>query len=385
MAIAAVCTHCQSRFNLADRLAGKNVKCTKCGKPFKVAEELVDDDEETIDERPSAKKDTISAGAPRPTSKRTRDDEDEDDAAPKRTSSRRDDDEDDDEDSRPRSKKRRDDEDDEDQPRRSKRKKKKAANTNLVVGLCVGGGILLLTIIAIVIIASSGSAKPTAAAPVQPQVAAVDPTPPPTPPAEAVQAPPPQPVSAPPPPPAPMKEPEPAKPTPPPQPAPTPPTPSPPPPSGLQPGAKISVKSEVQGAPPAYMGDFNKYVAQQAETVIKQMGYVPVPDGGLVLHIRAQIIPTNKKATVMVPGQPMLKGKIVVQGQPKRLDIPINELSASLVLNDAQGTKLWGLNHKVLPNGQNLNPQNPAAELQFRMWQDFDGWIKTAALTTMKK
>jgi predicted Zn finger-like uncharacterized protein len=130
MSIAAICPNCDAKFNLADELEGKTVKCKRCQTSFIV---------------PSA--DAIAPKPPR-ASAREKDEDDDDDRdrsePPRRKSRRRDDD--DDEDDR--------DDDDEDDRRRSRRRsgsrqkraprRKQGSSMMAIVLILVGVGALLL-------------------------------------------------------------------------------------------------------------------------------------------------------------------------------------------------------------------------------------------------
>lgn len=135
MAIATNCPNCNAKFNLADELEGKTVKCKRCQSSFVV---------------PSA--DAIASKPPR-SSARDDDDEDEDDRdrsapPPLRKSRRRDEDEDDDD---------RDDEEEDEEPRRrrprrrseererrGRRKAKGGSSMMAIVLVLVGVGVLFL-------------------------------------------------------------------------------------------------------------------------------------------------------------------------------------------------------------------------------------------------
>jgi len=118
MPIIVDCPECGGRFKTRDELAGRRVKCPKCGEAVKV----VDGDERSV-----------AAGPPRRRS-RPVDDDDADDR-PRRRGRSCDDDEEDDDYDRPR---------------------KKKSGKGLIIGLCVGGGLLVVGGIVLVIILISG-------------------------------------------------------------------------------------------------------------------------------------------------------------------------------------------------------------------------------------
>jgi predicted Zn finger-like uncharacterized protein len=138
MPFPIVCPECDARLQVPDTLAGKRVKCKKCGGTF--VARPVDDDDDDRPARPAAK----AADKPRP--RPVADDEDEGDRPQRRSAraSRRDDDDDADQ-NRPRRRSRdEDDEDDEPRPRGKKKGKKKAGSPVLLFVLLGVGALVLI-------------------------------------------------------------------------------------------------------------------------------------------------------------------------------------------------------------------------------------------------
>jgi phage FluMu protein Com len=354
MPISVACTQCKAALKLADTLAGKKVKCPKCKEIFLAAAGV-------------AKTSAIAKGPPASAAKRQ---------APAV------------EKPEPRSKRRRDEESD-DEPRsgRSSRKRQKAGANHLLLALGSGGGVLVVGIVILFIVMSMRSkpavAEPPAVAKAKPAAAS---TPPPAGNEEkpaAPEAPPetPQPAAT---------QPAPAA-SAPGQPAPQPSTPAPTQPpvvaaKGLQPGAKITVRTQIQGTPPGYNGDINKEVKQAVENALTGLGYQPAPEGSgaLILQINAQMAVTGNKIQARVPGpaRPAGKGKIAAP-QLQTVFVPEQEMIANIVVTDDLGANLWKNNNKILSHNRNFQV-NPALEMQAEIWTAFATWIKGPAMQNMK-
>jgi predicted Zn finger-like uncharacterized protein len=122
MPIIVDCPECNGRFKVRDELAGRRVKCPKCGDTVTVPDE----------EEPA-----VAAGPPRRSRPRAADDDYEDD--------------------RPRRRRPRDDDDDDDYDRPRTKSKK-----GLIIGLCVGGGVLLaggVVLILLLLLKGGGSER----------------------------------------------------------------------------------------------------------------------------------------------------------------------------------------------------------------------------------
>src|SRR5262245_30573282 len=133
MPFSIVCPECDARLQVPDALAGKRIKCKKCGGSF-VVRRGADRDDGEEDERPTR------AAAPKA---RRRADEEEDRPARPSANARRRDEDDRDED-RPR-RRSRDENDEDDEPRRrSKKGKKKAAGSPAVLFALLGVGALVV-------------------------------------------------------------------------------------------------------------------------------------------------------------------------------------------------------------------------------------------------
>ena len=63
-------------------------------------------------------------------------------------------------------------------------------------------------------------------------------------------------------------------------------------------GTKITVRVEINGSPPKFQGDFDKHVTEKLEIALRNLGYVPVQDGGMILRVKAQIGPNGKRISV---------------------------------------------------------------------------------------
>jgi hypothetical protein len=368
MPIAAACPQCKKRFQLAPTLLGKKVKCSGCGNPFTVQGTGIQKAAVTV--------------APK---RRVADDEDD---APARTVTRRVRDKEDDDESERRS------------PRKKKRKRKKSSNAGLIVGLSIGGVAVVAVIVVVTILAIRSGRRPEviAQAPPADALAKVLETPPPatvTPPAPP-QA---EPVAVPQPQPQPEPQPEPTSPPPmetvTPTPMPETPEVTTPPPPSLKQGAKITVRTEISGTPPGFNGDYNGQIRQSLENTLRQMGYQTVSDGGLVLTVRADFSPTGKNVSVRSPNQPppppprpIVKGRPV--GPPPRPPMPqmqsygVDQLNASIVLTDMQGSAMWKNEKRFTPNTGGLG-NDPTRAMHDQMWRSFDGWIRGNVLATMKK
>ena len=122
MAIKISCPNCDRKYNLADTMAGKTIRCKDCEKQFRVDDP---DAEDGLISEADARRRRSTIGAK--SRKADFDDEDEDD--------------------RPRRRSRYRDEDDDDRPR-----KKKSKAGGVPVALLVGGGVGLLLIIGVVIL-----------------------------------------------------------------------------------------------------------------------------------------------------------------------------------------------------------------------------------------
>jgi hypothetical protein len=337
MAIAVSCPHCDGRLKLADKLAAKTVKCPKCGKAFKAASEEDDELDEAIEERKER---------PAPSrSRRERDDDEDDDDRPR---SRRHDDDD-------------EDDDDDDRPRRSRRKsKQKKSNTGLIIGLCAGGGVLVLVLGLVLVLtlrsrapaanqaglqANAGPPPNGAQPPVVPNAKPQEPKP---------QPPAPQPVQ----PPevkktAPMNA----------NPGPAVPVTGVP----LKPGTRITVKSQVQGSPPEFAGDYNMQLTQKIELALRELSLEPVAEGGLNLTISAQLSDTGKTMKVRTDS------------------FPVPQIAATMLLTDPQGTAIWKQEGKfTLPKILVLRTNNPGREIQERVWQSFETWARGKGLASLK-
>ncbi len=370
MPVSAQCSHCQARLKLADHLAGKRVKCPKCGQVFLAAAEVA-----AVKSAPTASKKEGIAKGPPPVS------------AGKRTAPMADE-------PRPRSKKRRDEDSEDDaRPARSKRKRQQAGSNHLLLAVATGGGVLLVGIIVLVIVMSMKSRPAGAEAPVVAK-AKPAPTAPPantnvsdspadspsqqpqpdtTPPANVANS------AAPPSQPAPRQA------------APTTPTQVPAVAAkGLQPGAKIIVRTQMVGVPPAYPGDYNKEVKQSVELALGKLGYQAAPEGsgGLILQVSAQIANTGKMVQVRpIGGAQVLrpKGKgFAPAPQQQAQSYPEEQVTANLVLTDANGTTLWKADNKFLSHSRNFRTANPLLEMQLEMWTAFNTWVNGPAIQNMR-
>jgi predicted Zn finger-like uncharacterized protein len=373
MPLSAQCSHCQASLKLADHLAGKRVKCPKCGQVFLAAAEVAALKSATT----ASKKEGIAKGPPPLVS------------AGKRTASLADD-------SRPRSKKRRDEDSEDDaRPARSKRKRQQAGSNHMLLAVASGGGVLVVGIIVLFIVMSMRSrpavaetpvvakAKPAPVAPVANTNVADPPADPPPPQPSQPEATPPAnvPNAA-----------APSQPAPP-QAAPTTPTLVPGVSAkGLQPGSKIIVRTQIQGAPPGYSGDYNKDVKQTLEIAIANLGYQPVPEGGggFILQVTAQMSGTGNMIQVkpLGPSAPPIarpKGKGLQPAPPQQTQsYPEEQITATIVLTDAQGTALWKNNSKFLSHSRILKTGNPALEMQAEMWASFNNWVRGPAIKNMR-
>jgi hypothetical protein len=132
MPFAIVCPSCDARLQAPDELAGKRVKCKKCGESFVVRRA---EDEDHRPARP-AKAPGVAA---RP---RREDEEDEDDAPrrPAKAARSRDDDADEDRPRRPRE----NDNDDEPQPKKRRKKRKKKVGPPVALFVAIGVGAVVL-------------------------------------------------------------------------------------------------------------------------------------------------------------------------------------------------------------------------------------------------
>ena len=375
MAITARCSHCRTALRVPDAMSGKKAKCPKCGQIFQVAS-ITDEDDGAV-----------RASAPRPTSRPKNAVAGPVSAPAARRRVRRED-------------------DDEEAPRaRSKRKRRKqASNQGLIVGLSVGGGVLALSGIVIAVAMATAKGRVVEQAPIL-QVAHAAPAPP----AEVVAAaaakvePVPQPVA----PPAPVAEPEKPAPAPvvsvPQPPAPAPETPSSLTGGKLVPGAKITVRAQIQGSPPKFQGDFNKHVVQNIEIALRNLGYEPVPDGGLILQVNAQIGPaagTIKVRTIgasppppppaprpvrPIKGAPPPPPPQPVQPQPPREQTySLEQITASFVLTDMRGSALWKKDKQFASGLRVFRTTDPPGEMREQLWRAFDGWAGDDAIATMK-
>ena len=340
MTIAARCAHCRANLRLPDSLDGKKAKCPKCAKVFQVTAAEVD---ETVASRPKPSR-------------------------PKR-----------------------------------RRPKKKASNQGLIVGLSVGAGVLVVSLIVIgIVIAKNRVAELPPAQVVAQAVPAPQMTAPATPKVE-----PPGPKPAPPQPqaapvaeiensatatvvddPA-YNEPEVPRTAPGTRPS----------PSGakLAPGTRITVRAQLQGSPPKFQGDFNKHITQRIEIALRNLGYEPVPDGGLILQVNAQVGPTGAsiKVRTIGPSPPPPPRPIrPVKGQPppqppsppppREQTYPTELVTASLVLTDMRGSAIWKHDHQFRSTLGVFRTTDPPSEMREQIWRDFESWAGGAAVATMR-
>lgn len=176
MPIQAICSSCGRRYNLADNLTGKTVKCKDCGESFVVSgsgdaksnpEAPSSGEKEAVKDK-EAVKTTPAAPPPLRSSRKLEDDnesprrraaEEEEDDRPRRT--RRDED---DEDVRPRRRPRDDEDDDEDDYRRSRRSRR-ASGGGAALALLLGGiaAAVLVAGGALFFVLSSGTDDPAPA------------------------------------------------------------------------------------------------------------------------------------------------------------------------------------------------------------------------------
>ncbi len=360
MPVSAQCSHCQARLNLADHLAGKRVKCPKCGQIFVAAEEVA-----ALKSAPMASKKEGIAKGPPPVS------------ASKRTAPVK-------EEPQPRSKKRRDEDSEDDaRPARSKRKRQKSSSNHLLLALASGGGVLLVGVVILFIVMSVRSRPAVAETPVvakaKPASTAraantniAEPPADPAPPANVPNA-------------APSSQPTPQQTTPTQVPA-VAATPA----KGLQQGAKIIVRTQITGVPAAYPGDYNKEVKQTVELALANLGYQAAPEGsgGLILQVTAQIANTGREVQVKpIGGAPVARprGKGFQPIQPQQAQrYPEEQVNANLVLTDAQGTALWKTESKFLSHSRIFRTANPLLEMQLEMWTAFNTWVKGPAIQNMR-
>jgi predicted Zn finger-like uncharacterized protein len=369
MTIVARCGHCRANLRVPDALDGKKAKCPKCGKVFQVA--AAEADEAPIASRPISPRPKAGAALPE-SRRRVRREDDEDDDKPR---------------ARP----------------KKRRAKKKASNQGLIVGLSVGAGVLVIGLVVVVgvVMAKSRNADLPAAPPVA--QAAVPPPPAAVPAAkvEPAPAPAPAPQQA----PAPVAEvqtpvaeavPDESE-----RPQTAPQTPSSPIGTKLAPGTKITVRAQIQGSPPKFQGDFNKHVTQRIEIALRKLGYVPVPDGGLILQVNAQIAPTGgtvKVRTIGPPPPPAPRPVRPVKGQPppppppapqptppREQSYPLEQISASLVLTDMRGSAVWKHDHKFDSITRVFRTTDPPSEMREEIWRNFDAWAAADAVITMKQ
>jgi Zn-finger nucleic acid-binding protein len=113
VAIAVSCPSCDRELKVKDELAGRKIKCPKCGEAIAVSAKL--DDEMAR----SAKK-----------SRKPRSEEDDDDEA-----------------------------EEDDRPRKKKKKKPQKNNNLMIIGAAVGGLVVVIVVVLIIILSGGGNAK----------------------------------------------------------------------------------------------------------------------------------------------------------------------------------------------------------------------------------
>jgi hypothetical protein len=156
----------------------------------------------------------------------------------------------------------------------------------------------------------------------------------------------------------------------------------------VQGGTKITVRCEIQGNPPDFNGDYNKHVTQDLEIALRQRGFEPVPEGGMVLQVRAQISNSGKSITVRPigapPPRPGLKGGQPVKPNQEQV-YPIEQITASLVLTDTKGTAVWkNENTFHPPRTMIFKTDNIPREMQEPMWRAFDSWLRGPGIATIR-
>ena len=284
MALTVRCPHCRSPLRLPDTMGGNKAKCPKCGEAFQVAKSAaaaggaVRADAPRSAPRPQS---SASSAGSLPAARRRvrREYEDEED--------------DDDRDVRP-----------------NRRIRKQAPNAGLIVALAAGGSLMFVMVIVTVVIAARSRAVPPPPVVVRAAPAVVPvPAPVPVPPPKVEPAPVPRAPEV----PAAIAEVE--NPIPeipdlqPPQAERPPPEPRKPPTSllggRLEPGTKVTVRAEIAGNPPNFQGDYNKHVTENLEIALRDIGYEPVREGGLILQVRCQINATGKTISVRPLGGPV--------------------------------------------------------------------------------
>jgi hypothetical protein len=362
MPISTNCTHCQNPFRLADKFLGKTVKCSQCGQPFEV---VARESPADVPSCPVAKDKRIAAKplAASPPGRRLRDE---------------------------------DDDDWDDRPVRPKRRVQESSNKLLLIGL--GAGVLVLLLVAGTFAAFWSLRRAAIVNMEMAQAAerAAFVAPPMPPPPQMVKrdnpiAPPKAPDVEPPVRVEPIPQPKAAAPKPDadgkPRPAPVGPK--------LAPGAKITVRAIIDGSPPDHQGDFNKHVTQNLEIALRNVGYEPVPDGGLILEIRASLGPTGKSISVRNMGPsppPKLPRPPVKPGTkpaplipPREQEYALEQVTASLVLSDANGSALWKRDQRFASNIRLFRTDDPAREMRQQIWQSFESWTRAAAVASWKE
>ena len=129
MPITTACTSCHARLNVGDDVAGKKIKCPRCGNIFRVV-----GSEDVTEELPLPPRKRASALEERSPRRAERDDEDDDD--------------------RPRRRSRSEDDDEDERPRSTKRSGSKAP---LLIGIGVGAVVLIGAVIGLVIWLTKGA------------------------------------------------------------------------------------------------------------------------------------------------------------------------------------------------------------------------------------
>ena len=137
-------------------------------------------------------------------------------------------------------------------------------------------------------------------------------------------------------------------------------------------GTKITVRVEINGSPPKFQGDFDKHVTEKLEIALRNLGYVPVQDGGMILRVKAQIGPNGKRISVKGLGD---------TGPGKQVEL--ERIHASLVLTNSQGSEIWK-NERQFSTVPLFFHGDPAGEMREEMWRSFDAWAGESTLSTMK-
>jgi hypothetical protein len=155
------------------------------------------------------------------------------------------------------------------------------------------------------------------------------------------------------------------------------------------------VRAKIAGSPPDFQGDYNKQVVQNLEMALQQVGYEPVPEGGLILLVRAQVSDSGQKVSVHPIGVPPPSRRPAASnretaGSPapsfqRGQEYPVPELTGGLLLTNDKGTALWQNETHFSGRMVLFQTDNPPREMQQRMWRAFDTRTRTAAVAAWKQ